>query len=218
MGRSQWKADFMLQFSLRNLLVAVAVAAVGTAALLNASEWWASLLWGAALSILVFAGLVALFRREAQRAFWSGYAVAGSFYLLLLMFGNGTFLPLITTKVIVWGYSFLPDAKKSQYVFAPVPPAGGSGGVGMGGIGGGGPGMPGMVLGMGGGGMSPPGMAVGGMPGGGMGMVATLNSSYVDQNEFMKVGNALWMLILSWLSGTIALGLYRTRGTGVTAT
>jgi hypothetical protein len=208
----------MFQFSLRNLLVAVAVVAVGTAALLNANEWWASLLWGAALSILVFAGLVALFRREAQRAFWSGYVVAGSFYLLLLMFGNGTFLPLITTKVIAWGYSFLPDAKKSQYMLAPAPPAGGNGGVGMGGIGGGGPGMPSMMSGMGGGGMSPPVGGKGGMPGGGMGMVATLNSSYVDQNEFMKVGNALWMLILSWLSGIVALGLYRTRGTSVTAT
>ena len=34
----------MLQFSLRNLLIAVTAIAVGTAALLNANEWWASLL------------------------------------------------------------------------------------------------------------------------------------------------------------------------------
>lgn len=71
----------MLQFSLRNLLTAVAAVAVGTAALLNANEWWASVLWAIALVLLVFAGLAALFRREAQRAFWTGYLVAGTFYL-----------------------------------------------------------------------------------------------------------------------------------------
>jgi hypothetical protein len=182
----------MFQFSLRNLLVAVTLVAVGTAALLNANEWWASLLWGAALAILVFAGLLALFRREAQRAFWGGYVVGGSFYLLLLMFGNETFLPLITTKVIVWGYSFLPDAKKSQYMPPPAQPVGGIGGSSWTG------GMPGIPSG-------------GGVMSGTGGMGTTLNPSYIDQNEFTKVGHALWMMILSWLSGTVALGLFRTR-------
>jgi hypothetical protein len=187
----------MFQFSLRNLLVAVALVAVGTAALLNANEWWASLLWGAALSILVFAGLLTIFRREAQRAFGSGYVVTGSFYLLLLMFGNGTFLPLITTKITAWGYSLLPDAKKSQFMPPPAAPAGGIGGSGMSG---------GMLPGMPSGAGMMPGM-------GGMGMGATLNPSYIDLNEFVKVGHALWMLILSWFSGTVAVWLFRTRGT-----
>jgi hypothetical protein len=76
----------MFQFSLRNLLVAVAAVAVGTAALLNANSWWSSLLWGAALLMLLLGGFLAFLRRESQRAFWSGYAVTGSLYLLLLMY------------------------------------------------------------------------------------------------------------------------------------
>ena len=50
-------------------------------------------------------------------------------------------------------------------------------------------------------------MGMPGMPG----MGATLNPSYVDLNEFLQVGHALWMLVLSWLSGTVAFCLYRTR-------
>src|SRR3954464_15888216 len=103
----------MLQFSLRNLLIAVAAVAVGTAALLNANEWWGGLLWGLALLLLVFAGLVTLYRRDAQRAFWSGYLVTSALYLFLVMVGERTSLPLITTKVTDWGYSLFPDSKKA---------------------------------------------------------------------------------------------------------
>ena len=58
-----------------------------------------------------------------------------------------------------------------------------------------------------------PGMPGGmGMPGmGGMGPPATLNPSYVDQETFLEVGHALWILFLSWLGGTVAFVLYRTR-------
>ena len=75
--------------------------------------------------MLVFAGLAALFRREAQRAFWTGYLVAGSLYLLLLMYSvpsaTGSSTPyaalnhyrLVTTRIILWTYSLFPDSKKS---------------------------------------------------------------------------------------------------------
>ena len=210
----------MLQFSLRNLLIAVAAVAVGTAALLNANEWWASLLWAIALVLLVFAGLAALFRREAQRAFWSGYLVVGSLYLLLLMYsvssapGSSTsYAPLnhyhlVTTRVILWTYSLFPDSKKSQYMPLALP-AGGIGGSSW--TGGGGAGMmPGMS--------GVPGMPGGmGMPGmGGMGPPPTLNPSYVDQETFLEVGHALWILFLSWLGGTVAFCLYRTRESSTT--
>src|SRR3954453_23835653 len=130
----------MLQFSLRNLLIAVAFVAVGTAALLNANAWWSSLLWGAALSLLVFTGLAASYRQEAKRAFWGGYVLAGSFYLLLLMYSiqntsssNASILcytplthyNLVTTKLIVWAYAWLPASKGAQYLPAPSVPAGG---------------------------------------------------------------------------------------------
>ena len=116
----------MLQFSLRNLLIAVAAVAVGTAALLNANEWWGALLWGLALSLLVFAGLVTLYRRDGQRAFWSGYLVTSALYLLLVILAERTSLPLITTKVTDWGYSLFPDSKKAQVISSPAP-AGGMG-------------------------------------------------------------------------------------------
>jgi len=192
----------MLQFSLRNLLIAVAAVAVGTAALLNANEWWGGLLWGLALVLLVFAGLVTLYRRDAQRAFWSGYLVASALYLFLVMFAERTSIPLITTKVTDWGYSLFPDSKKAQVISSPAP-AGGMG------VTGGGAGM--MPDIPGGTGMMPGGMgpAAGGMPG--MGTGATVNPSYIDPKEFTQVGHALWMLVLSWLSGTVACCLYRTR-------
>ena len=55
------------------------------------------------------------------------------------------------------------------------------------------------------------------MPGMGGMAVGTWNPSYIDPQEFRQVGDALWMLLLSWLSGTVAFCLYRTRessGTG----
>jgi len=192
----------MLQFSLRNLLIAVAAVAVGTAALLNANDWWGALLWGLALLLLGFAGLVALYRRDAQRAFWSGYLVASALYLFLVLFGERTTsFPLLTTKVTAWGYSWLPPSKKDEVITVP-PPAGG-----MGATGGGAGMMEDMMSGM------PSAPAAGGMmPGmGGMGMGATLNPNYIDPKEFTQVGHALWMLLLSWLSGTVAFCLYRTR-------
>jgi hypothetical protein len=187
----------MFQFSLRHLLIAVAAVAVGTAALLNANSWWASLLWAGALFMLLFAGLMVLFQREAPRAFWSGYLATATFYLFLVIFAGGTHVPLITTKVIGWGYSLFPDSKKSQYMTPTVPPAGGMGG-GL---------MPTMQQGNQG---FFPGSV--GMPGlGGMGSWATANPDYIDPSEFMQVGHALWMFFLSWLGGPLALLLVRLR-------
>src|SRR5947209_4888904 len=139
----------MLQFSLRNLLVAVTAIAVGTAALLNANEWWGSLLWALALLLMVFAGLVAIFRRESQRAFAGGYVFAGSLYLALLIYSVPNEAPatywmpysplnqenLFTTKVVSWVYSLFPASKTEPYL--PAPGGGGSGAVlsGMGGFG-----------------------------------------------------------------------------------
>ena len=208
----------MLQYSLRNLLVAVTMVAVGTAALLNANEWWASLLWGVALVMLVFAGLAALFRRESQRAFWSGYLAAGTFYLLLLMFSYGSVTPLnhdhlITTRIMVWTYSVFPASKRSQFLPPPVPPAGGVGGMpSMGSTGGAGT-MPGMPSGPG----MPGGMGMPGMGGMGMGPPMARNPTYIEQEVFTEVGHALWILFLSWLGGTVAFWLVRTRERSSTA-
>ena len=208
----------MFQFSLRNLLVAVAAVAVGTAALLNANSWWASLLWGAALLMLVFAGLLAFFRREARRAFWSGYVAAGSLYLLLLMYSvpqisqSNTWTPygplnhynLVTTKVIAWAYSWLPASKTTPTLPAPPNPAGGTGGAPVMGS----TGTVQLSLAMSNGQTVPNGVATFGF---GSPFGAPPNPNYIDQEVFIQVGQALWMLFLSWLGGTVAFMLFRSR-------
>jgi hypothetical protein len=198
----------MFQFSLRNLLVAVAAVAVGTAALINANSWWVALLWGVTLSVLMLAGWLAFLRRESQRAFWSGCAVTGSLYLLLLMYSvpqisqSNTWMPygplnysnLVTTKVTVLAYTLLPASKTTQFVPASTPPGGASGG------------MPGM-------GGSSGLMGTGGMMGGMMGPPMMPDPNYIDPEAFTDVGQAIWTLFLSWLGGTVVFGLFRKRGT-----
>ena len=198
----------MLQFSLRNLLIAVAAVAVGTAALLNANAWWSSLLWGAALSMLVLGGFLAFLRRESQRAFWIGYVVTGGLYLLLLMYSvpqlsqSNTWMPygplnyhnLVTTRVTGLAYSMLPASKTTQSLLAPAAQGGTMGMPTMAGS----SGSAGMMSMMMGGGMAPP-------------MVP--NPNYIDQEVFTDVGQAIWTLLLSWLGGTVVFGLFRPRGT-----
>jgi len=172
----------MLQFSLRNLLVAVAVVAIGITALLGCNDWWSASLWGVALLTLVFAGLMVLFRRGAERAFWSGYLLAGFLYVLLLLrsapnlneythYTPLTHDHLITTRLIVRAYFLFPDEKTSQFVSAP-------------------------------GGISAPGNPPGLIP----------NPKYLDIEAFKGIGHALWTLFLSWLGGTVGYWAYRTRG------
>jgi len=189
------------RFTIRDLFLLVGAVAVGTAALLNANEWWVSLLWAAVLLLLVLAGFVAFFRREAQRAFWSGYLVAGSLYLLLLLYSIPQFSQttswtpygplhmsqLMTTKILVWAYSLLPATKTTPDL--PPPLVSNKGG------------RPTMDS------------SLPGMPGGMGGMSVRLppNPDYVDSELFTQVGQALWMLFFSWLGGTTARRLYRTR-------
>src|SRR5687768_17463027 len=121
----------MLQFSLRSLLVAVAAVAIGTTALLNANAWWASGLFAIEIFLLFFAGVEVIFRPR-QNAFWIGYLLAGSLYLLLLIPAAMTepgsqFRPLPTTNLIVWWYSLLPDSKKAPYLALPPASATGQG-------------------------------------------------------------------------------------------
>jgi hypothetical protein len=50
--------------------------------------------------------------------------------------------------------------------------------------------------------------------GGSSGMVPPTipNPSYIDPEAFADVGQALWTLFLSWLGGTVVLGLFRKKG------
>ena len=225
----------MFQFSLRNLLIAVASFAFGAAALVNANSWWLAITWSTSLFSLAAALLLAVYRREEKRAFWSGFAIFGALYVLLLMYSiqpvsssNSSVLcllplsyfNLLTTKLSNWSYSRLPAALTTEYLPGPGPGAPGSGSMpgmpGMGGMPGGGVGGPpgggmgapfGMMPGMAGG-MGSSGM---GPSGGGMPAMA-LNPRFVSQQIYLEVSHALWTLLIAMLGGALARWLHKTRG------
>ena len=66
--------------------------------------------------------------------------------------------------------------------------------------------------------------AAGGMYGGGppmmpgMGPPQISNPDYIDGEAFTEVGQALWMFLFSWLGGSLAFGLSRTRDKSNAAT
>ena len=113
-------------FSMRTLFALIGVSAVTTLALANASIYWGALFFSAAILIVAFAFLGAVFRRGTQRAWWIGFACFGAGYLVM------TYAPgfdlhvghrLISTKVL----GFLepkirrtPDPLKN--VFRSTPP------------------------------------------------------------------------------------------------
>jgi hypothetical protein len=120
----------VFQFSVRGLLVAVTLTAVGIAALLNASPWLEALAWGAALLILSCALLLVVYRRDEQRAFWLGFVVFGGIYLLVLLYSFTAdwkndplsanplhYNSLATTKVMGLLYeSVLPESRRQEHV------------------------------------------------------------------------------------------------------
>ena len=90
-----------LRYSLRGLFAIVTVAAIGSAALANPTDLWASVVFSGTLGLLVVALLVAVARRSAGAI---GFALCGGAYLgLILAPGAATnIVPnLVTSKVLV---------------------------------------------------------------------------------------------------------------------
>ena len=75
----------VFRFSLTALFGAVLFAAFGTAAIRFASPLWAGLTMAVTVPLLFAAILGALFRLGQARAFWTGMAVCGWGYLLLVL-------------------------------------------------------------------------------------------------------------------------------------
>ena len=72
------------QFSLRTLLVGVVFVAVSCGALLNANREWANSMLAVVLVMLLI-GLIRWFvLRGRRQAFWSGFAIVGWGYFLLV--------------------------------------------------------------------------------------------------------------------------------------
>ena len=119
-------------FSLKSLLVGVAIAGLGTAGLINRTQLWASAFVGITLGLLLYATFRA-WLVPRFRAFWGPFAVTGAFY-----FGIVSLQPLVdlhynlpTTQLVVYGLEKMqtsqPPPARPVYGYGGVPgPAYGS--------------------------------------------------------------------------------------------
>jgi len=195
-----------LQFSVRQLLIAVAFVAVGIAALRNANSWWMSAFWGAVPLLLAVAILLVIFRRASAQAFWIGFALFGWLYFGIVLvaywptansprYDALAFHQLWTTKLIDWTYAkMIPEPQRNSQIPNPAAQGGGLGGIpgGFGGQAG--------AFGSGMGGM-------GSM--GGFGFATIPNPDYVDLMTFQQIGHSLWLVALAALGGKLAQWIHR---------
>lgn len=97
-----------------SLLIAVLIMGVALAALRESNEIWDAGVFTLTLGVLLTSVLLALHRRERQRAFWVGFALFGAVYL-----GLSAIPPvesrLITTKLLAYF-----ESKIHRHVFNSV--------------------------------------------------------------------------------------------------
>ncbi len=93
----------MLRFSLSSLLAVVCFAAVGSAALADATDLWRQIIVTLTIVCLLFASLAAVFSRGRPRVFASGFALTGWVYLAIAFVSVfGLRDDLLTDKAIHW--------------------------------------------------------------------------------------------------------------------
>ena len=183
----------VFRFSLTALFGVVLFAAFGTAAIRFATPLWAGLTMAVTVPILFAAILGALFRLGQARAFWTGMAICGWGYLLLVLApwfeaGMGQFLP--TSYFLNYVYDHLQTQ---------APGVGGSDVAltnwltSMNGTGGSGGGL------MGSGSM----MSSGGLVG--------TKSVGPDHSLVLRTGHALFAVIFGFIGGVTAKWFYLTR-------
>lgn len=213
----------LFQFSIRSLLVSVAIAAVGIGALLSANGWWEAATWGASLLMLACAIPLILYRRDDGRAFWIGYGVFGGLYLCLLVYSwmphaRGTRnhplsqTSLITTKLTRLAYDrLLPDSKTARAISGAQ--AGTAG--------------PAFRFYFGTSSRDGVIAAEASDPAGGMTTIlsdsetgpivvalaapAMPNPGYVSRDDFTNIAHALWLLAIGAVGGKVCQIIYRTR-------
>jgi hypothetical protein len=186
----------MPRFSIRHLLIATAVVAIGCFALMKSSSLWASLLMGVVVLTLAAAVLLAIFRDSERRAYWIGFAFVGWLYVVLC-FGN-----IFAENRSPFGWTRIITAQAATALYDRIylsagrqPPYDPSAYVGME-MGGG---YMGGSMGMG------DGMAMSG----GMGPIPT--RPLPDRTHYLNVAHALWTLLLAVCGGWFAQWLYATR-------
>ena len=211
----------LFQFSVRGMLWAVTILAIGIAALLNANGIWLGLTWALALYALTAAGFLFIYRRGEQRAFWLGFAVFGALYLLLFLVSQQSWFyvgplaqnDLLATRLAYWSHgTLLPESRRTEYiqVQAPADPFGPNDPVGMGSS------MPGGNM-LGGGSMPGamgPGMgAMMSSAGGGptSGTIPMPNPNFVPLQTYTYIFHALGLLLIAAVGGKTCQVIYRTR-------
>lgn len=197
-----------LQFSVRQLLIAVAFVAVGIVALRNANSYWLSAIWGIMPLLLGIAILLVIFRRGSAQAFWIGFALFGVLYagiVVIAYWPNIGPYPLAshqlwTTRLTDLAYAkTIPEAERQPQIANPDFKGDPSAASGFGGssFGGGFPGSGftnfGSGFGNGSANYVPPTIA---------------NPAYVDMLTFQQIGHALWLVILAALGGKLAQWIY----------
>jgi hypothetical protein len=199
------------QFSVRQLLIAVAFVAVGIVALRNADVWLMSAFWGVVPLLLAVALLLVIFRRGNSQAFWIGFALFGWLYAAIVMlaylpardtprYDPLAYYQLWTTRLTDWAYvKMIPAPQRESQIANPAAQTAGgitgfTGGMAPGGFPGGSGFSSGFSPGFGGN-YIPPVIA---------------NPDYVDAITFQQIGHALWLVILAALGGKVAQWIYKT--------
>ncbi|MCI0357606.1 MAG: hypothetical protein L0211_03860 [Planctomycetaceae bacterium] len=201
------------RFTLRQFLAAIAFIALGCVALRSASSWWVSAMLGLTLFVLTASLLLVVYRRDADRAWWAGFATFGWAYVLMLILGwtlnagplrtSGLVTNKLSRAAHEWLYSEA-DAGTGGYGSSSGYGGYGSGGADMGyGSRGYGSSMPGTSG-------APP--AYGGY--GGMGPPPPNPPppafSPPTMDHFVNVAHALWALVLAFGGGWVSLVIYWT--------
>ena len=104
------------RFHLGTLVILILLLGVGFAALRESNEIWDSSIFSITLGLLLISILLAVHRAERKRAFWLGFTIFGSAYLVLSVFPS--IEPrLITTKALHFLDSKVPRSSPKGHAY-----------------------------------------------------------------------------------------------------
>jgi hypothetical protein len=184
----------MRRISIRTLMAFVLVSAVGLAALRNANELWAGMMILVALAGLGTAILAAINLGGRERAWWQGFALFSGGYLVAA-FGPVPF-HLATTQLLISMHPVITSPGTGPPVY-PIFWRQRANALAQ-------------IERLKAAGQGPNDRELSGA----MNMLANLNTQLAgtpNQDEFLRVGHCLFILLSGLLGGTIAMWLYAKR-------